>query len=253
MVNILGVELTDDQFKTVMVVMAAFAVWYLYMRPAPKDSFVAVPTVPQETLTGTKAAASIAVDGLLPMSLETVTETAPIPFYNQAYGDVWAEIETLYTTDDNQGAVATGSPLPIQTVQQPRIPVFKINIPPIAPPITIPATSLPQGPALTNAMTPSGPNAPQVPPQQEYAYNPQPGVDFPGNDIQCQLYEKVSDTADTCRSFCQSRPDCKGYVDVKPGTSPVVPGGFCCAKNTMTDPLPTPGVDAFHKQMMQPM
>lgn len=241
------ISLSQEQWMMVVAVLL-FVFWIKCK--CVGESFVAVPTSKQQTLSGSNTPASITVDGMNPMPLQTIEAATPLPYFQPGFSDQWANIEVL--PEDQSGAVATGQPMPIQTVDAARMPIYKVNLPPIVAPMTIPATSA-STTSTTQALDLAGPNAPRVPANANVAYNQIVAVDYPGNDIMCSLYDKGVSDPETCRLQCHGDAKCVGFVDVKPGANPVLPGGFCCSKRSMTDPLATAGVDSYVKQLMRPM
>lgn len=238
---------TQQQLIIGVVVVSLLCLWWLDKKSAePFDTEAPLTT----TLTGTNMPASIYTGGQQVAALSVIEESTPLPYFNNGlYQETWAELQV--TSEDTGGAVASGQPMPVQVVQTPRLPTYTVRVPPISAPMTIPATSLTPTGATTSSITQTGPNAPQVPPVEDKSYNKVASVDWPGNDISCEMYSEGND-ASTCRSFCQQSPKCVGYVDVKAGTNPVFPAGFCCSKHTMVDPMSSIGVDAYHKMNMSP-
>lgn len=225
-------------------------------------------TIPmQQTITGSKLPVSVSAGGLQPAGLEIISNTIPLPYYSQDFTDSWADIQIGESEEGSSGAaISTGQPMPVQIVSSQKMPTYRVNLPSISAPMTIPATSTSIAPGSTipggsvsldsvsGSVSSSAPPVPYTPPEADKAYNKVHGVDWPGNDIHCDMYgdEGVKDFT-SCQNKCQTNPKCIGFVDVKPGANEVFPQGFCCAKHTMVDPMATAGVDSYHKMSMSPM
>ncbi len=220
-----------------------------------KEYFVSAPNVSQPTISGSNAVASISVGGLSPMALQQSTTTEALPYYDQGFSQSYAEV-TIDEAALQPDAVAVGQPQEVSVLREP---IYRLNLPPISGPVTVPQNTMviyPGGnkveyqpsPGTENMMKP-GPN--MVPFDQDTSFNKVLNTDYPGNDISCELYVGGTDMT-SCQKYCHKDSGCSGFVDVKPGVNPVFPQGFCCMKNRAETPMQTTGVDAYLKQEMAP-
>jgi hypothetical protein len=120
--------------------------------------------------------------------------------------------------------------------------------------MTIPATSTGAQAAAgtTGAATMVGSNMPKTPADTNVSYNTILNVDYPGNDMMCEMYDGPNGDPSVCASSCQSDPKCRGYANISANTNPVFPQGFCCTKHTMSDPIASNGVTSYAKMNMSP-
>lgn len=165
--------------------------------------------------------ASVNVGGLQPAALQVTTAQSPLPYFaneSNPFANGFADfVDPAALSSSNIPFIPTDNPLPVTTVE------------------TVQAKDI---------TVPLGTIVPQV--QVKYGMNYSENTDFPGHDYYCSLYGTDS-SAQSCINRCTSEKSCAGVVDVKPGTNPVFPGGFCCNKNYLGDSVSVKGVDTYSK------
>lgn len=233
-----------------MYVVLAIALFFVFSR-VYKSSEPFMYT--QQTLSGSNFPSSITVDGVNVAPLRIMKEDIPLPWYNvDPSGAEYASLNVASgaSNDADHAGIASGQPMPISV--QPSSVLYSVNLPPITSrTLAVPTTYKSQF-GTTASSNLIGVNAHQVPIESDKSFNPVHNVDFPGNDLMCEMYTTSTQGPEVCREKCFGDKKCVGYVNIHPNTNPVFPQGFCCAKHTMVDVMESKGVDAFLKMNMAP-
>jgi hypothetical protein len=201
----------------------------------------------QQTLRGSNFPVSVTTGGQNVAPLRIMTEEIPFAWFNvDPMGSDFATFEG--TVSMNSPAVATGQPMSIANI--PTSSLYTLHSNELSSTMTAPVVSKPSF-STTGARNLIGSNAIQIPVESNKSFNEVPNVDFPGNDLMCQMYTDGG-SSDTCRESCYNDAKCAGYVNIAANTNAVFPGGFCCAKHTMVDTMSSPGVSSYLKMKMSP-